>query len=459
MDFGFEGLESSDFDVDLQEIEVKKVKKFDRIWNIGMGGSINQRILVHEGVVYFGSMDYNVYAVDADTLEELWRFRTSGIIMESSPVIDDGILYIGSFDGYMYALNLSGKLVWKFKTSGKIISCAVTDDNCVYFCGQDGYVYCLDKRTGSLVWKFRTGDEIAGTVVINGSQLFVGSFDGYFYCLDKETGKEVWRFKTGAEVYCIGPPLVKNGIVYFGSFDNYMYALRAEDGKEVWRVRLGQYGIAAGPVPYKNLLLQHSRDGILYAIDYEGKIKWQFRTNLLAAVPYVDNDMIYITAEDTHIYCIDGSGHLRWKTKTGGPVWWMPAIYGQKLFIGSWDCKLYVLNKSNGKIISTFNTSSSQQAFIPDFKEGFRAEVKHGTRIDDSISEDRYKFRKGAETVSLSDYHVTSEYSAKSEYRQKSDYSSSLVMFEEVMEFENIWISDLKVSSHPTLTSSLKTSK
>ncbi len=439
MDFGFGGFETAgfgDFDVDLQEIDVKKIKKFDRIWNIGSGGSINQRILIHDGVVYFGSMDYNVYAVDANTLEELWRFRTNGIIMESSPVTDGDTLYVGSFDGYMYALDLSGRLQWKFKTSGKIISCAAIEDEHLYFCGQDAYVYCLDKRNGKLVWKFRTGDEIAGTVAVDGDRIFVGSFDGYFYCLDKETGKEVWRCKTGAEIYCIGPPYVKDGIVYFGSFDNYMYALRTSDGGEIWRVRLGQYGIASGPVPYKNLLLQQSRDGILYAIGYEGKIKWQFRTDLLVAIPYVEGENIYMGAEDTHIYCIDGHGHLKWKTKTGGATWWMPAILGQRLFVGSWDCKLYVLDKRNGGIIATFNTSSSQPALLPDFKEGFRAEVRHGARIADSISDDRYKPKK-VESVSLSDYHATSEYSTKSDYEQKSDYDVNLVTLDEVPVFDS----------------------
>ncbi len=447
MDIGFEST-FSDFDVDVQEVEVKKIKKFDRIWNIGVGGSINQRILIKDGVIYFGAMDFNIYALDADTLKELWRFRTSGIIMESSPTMDDSILYVGSFDGYMYALDLQGKLIWKYKTGGKIISCAVTDERNVYFCGQDSYIYCLDKKTGEAMWRFRTGGEIAGTVALENEKLFVGSFDGYFYCLNKETGKEIWRFKTGGEVYCVGPPLVRDGIVYFGSFDNNMYALKTEDGREVWRLRLGQYGIAAGPEPYKDVLLQHTRDGILFAVGYDGKIKWRFKTGLLVAVPYVDEEtgLIYVTAEDTHIYCIDGEGKMIWKTKTGGPVYWKPAVYGNRVFIGSWDCKLYVLDKHNGEIISMFNTSSSQQAFIPDFKEGFKVEIKHDTHIDEPVSEGKYK-KKKEETVSLSEYQLESEYTSESEYKQKSDYDTNFVMFEGIMEVERVWISgsrDLK---------------
>ena len=54
----------------------------------------------------------------------------------------------------------------------------------------------------------------------------------------------------------------------------------------------------------------------------------------------------------------------------------------------------------------------------------------------------------------LSDYHIASEYATTSEYKTKSDYDTHWVIFEEIMEVEDVWTSDLKVSSHPTLRSS-----
>ncbi|MCK5023056.1 MAG: PQQ-binding-like beta-propeller repeat protein [Candidatus Aenigmarchaeota archaeon] len=420
MDFGFESFDStfSDFDVDVEEITVKKKGTYDRIWRTTKGGSIDNNPLLYKGVIYFGAQDCYLYAVDEHSGKVLWTFKANDMILGSSPVLYKESVVFGSYDFNVYRIDLeTHEPVWIFKTSGEVFSCP--------------YVY--------------------------ENKIYIGSRDSNVYCLDGESGKEIWRFKTGAEVYCIGPSLVKDGIVYFGSFDNNMYALRTEDGSEVWRVRLGKYGIAAGPELYNDVLLQQTRDGILFAITLDGKIKWRFKTEVLVGVPTVDykNDMIYVSSEDTHVYCLDNMGNMIWKTKTGGPVFWKPALYGNKVFVSSWDCKIYVLDKHNGEILSTFNTSSSQQAFMPDFKEGFRAEIRHDTHIEESITEDKYKSKNEA-SVSLSNYQLKSEYATTSEYKQKSDYDTSLVMFEEVMEEEIIWISDLSQLRPQTSTWTLK---
>ena len=51
----------------------------------------------------FGSFDGNVYGLDAKTGSEQWRFRARNDVF-SSPVIGDGVVYIGSDDGHVYAL-------------------------------------------------------------------------------------------------------------------------------------------------------------------------------------------------------------------------------------------------------------------------------------------------------------------------------------------------------------------
>src|SRR5258708_26769786 len=49
-----------------------------------------------------------------------WKFKTERIIEAwfSSPTVSDDMLYFGSDDSYMYALNaLTGELKWKLKTA------------------------------------------------------------------------------------------------------------------------------------------------------------------------------------------------------------------------------------------------------------------------------------------------------------------------------------------------------
>ena len=58
-----------------------------------------------DGTIYFGSSDYNVYALNGKTGDLIWNFKTDEII-ESSPAIgSDGAVYVGSYDYNVYALN------------------------------------------------------------------------------------------------------------------------------------------------------------------------------------------------------------------------------------------------------------------------------------------------------------------------------------------------------------------
>jgi outer membrane protein assembly factor BamB len=51
-----------------------------------------------------GSGDNNVYALNARTGTKIWNF-TTGSYVWSSPTVTNGIVYIGSLDQKVYALN------------------------------------------------------------------------------------------------------------------------------------------------------------------------------------------------------------------------------------------------------------------------------------------------------------------------------------------------------------------
>ena len=75
---------------------------------------------VGEGVVYFGSEDEALYAVDIQTGAEKWKFETEGDVL-SSPTIGDGVIYFGSQDGNLYAVDTqTRRLKWKFMTQDDI---------------------------------------------------------------------------------------------------------------------------------------------------------------------------------------------------------------------------------------------------------------------------------------------------------------------------------------------------
>ena len=65
---------------------------------IETGGSIGGAPLVVGSTLYFASMNHIVYALDARTGEELWRFEARDRIGGSGPVHSKGMIFVGSYD-------------------------------------------------------------------------------------------------------------------------------------------------------------------------------------------------------------------------------------------------------------------------------------------------------------------------------------------------------------------------
>jgi hypothetical protein len=57
---------------------------------------------VADGVVYVGSDDNNVYALNASTGITIWTYGTTGLV-DSSPAVANGVVYVGSNDYSVYA--------------------------------------------------------------------------------------------------------------------------------------------------------------------------------------------------------------------------------------------------------------------------------------------------------------------------------------------------------------------
>ena len=98
---------------------------------------------VARGVVYQGS-GTRLFAVEAESGEELWRFETDGII-RGSPAVSDAVVYIGSADGRLYAVDaVTGEEKWRFQTGDKVYSSPAVVDGVVYVGSKDRHLFALD---------------------------------------------------------------------------------------------------------------------------------------------------------------------------------------------------------------------------------------------------------------------------------------------------------------------------
>jgi outer membrane protein assembly factor BamB len=217
---------------------------------------------VVDGVVYVGSADRKVYALNAATGATIWTATTGGPV-RSSPAVVDGMVYVGSADGKVYALNAAtGATRWTVTTGGPVRSSPAVVDGVVYIGSADRRVYALDAATGATVWTATTGGEVSDPPAVVDGVVHVRSRDGSAYALDAATGAIVWTASIGGRpMFGLLPgtssPAVADGMVYVaGPYNGRLYALDAATGATVWTATRGD---TVGGTPAV-------ADGIVYAL-------------------------------------------------------------------------------------------------------------------------------------------------------------------------------------------------
>jgi outer membrane protein assembly factor BamB len=193
-------------------------------WKWAGGVPIRSRPLVTGEVIVLGSESGDVVGLDLSG-QMAWRFKAKRAVT-SSPTEHDGLVFFGSLDWHVYALDITrGWKVWTFRTNKPIVSSPVYGDGKVFIGSVDGYLYAIDASSGKERWHFETGGQITSSPAYADGAVYVGSIDGKVYSLEAKNGHPRWTFETKGAVP--SSPAVQDGVVYIGSMDHHVYALKA----------------------------------------------------------------------------------------------------------------------------------------------------------------------------------------------------------------------------------------
>ncbi len=340
----------------------------DLLWKYPTGNWVYSSPAASGGVVYVGSTDNNIYALDTLTGVLKWKYTTGGAVY-SSPAVSGGVVYAGSGDNNVYALDAAtGNLKWKYTTGGFIESSPAVSGGVVFVGSHDNNVYALDAATGNLKWKYTTGGLILSSPSVSGSVVYVGSWDNNVYALDAVTGNLKWKYTTGS--YVSSSPTVSNGVVYvgLGSQDTNAYALDAATGNLKWKYAIGgnhslPWGMSlSSPAVSGGVVFVGSDDNNVYALDAAtGNLKWKYTTGgLIESSPAVSGGVVYIGSRDNNIYALDAAtGNLKWKYTTGNLIRSSPAISGGIVYVGSDDQNVYAFYEPILTIITVSPATAS----------------------------------------------------------------------------------------------------
>jgi outer membrane protein assembly factor BamB len=177
---------------------------------------------IAKGTIYVGasgSSSSDLLAVSNGSV--LWQYP---IAVSSSPAAVNGVVYAGSADDNVYALDATtGALRWKYSAAKSVYSSPAVAEGLVYAGSADGSIFALNAGTGALFWKRSIGYFAMSPAVANGV-VYVVSSNGNVYhlnALNAKTGVLLWKYVVKPEPT---DPVVANGMVYFGSGDGHLYA-------------------------------------------------------------------------------------------------------------------------------------------------------------------------------------------------------------------------------------------
>jgi outer membrane protein assembly factor BamB/tRNA A-37 threonylcarbamoyl transferase component Bud32 len=312
------------------------------LWTFTCEDEIRSSPIQHDGKIYIGSYDHNIYALNLANGEFQWKYPTDGGVTTRPAAFDDNI-YFGSEDNRLHAVNArTGKLVWTYYTENRVRSSPRIAENHVFFGSDDRFIHAVNILTGRATWKCETAAPVRSTPFVTNEYVYAGCESGEFYCIDF-SGDLKWRFK--AKLAITSSPIAADGVVYFGSLDSSLYALDGRAGWVIWRFRMGK-GSISSPHLAENILFIGAADGFIYAVDTRtSKEVWRFRTDhQVSGSPVVYKDSLYCGSADGFLYCLEyRTGRLRWKFKTQGAITSAPLVYDDVVYVGSTDHILYAL--------------------------------------------------------------------------------------------------------------------
>ncbi|BDU51565.1 outer membrane protein assembly factor BamB family protein [Haliovirga abyssi] len=253
--------------------------------------------------------------------DKVWEFN-SGTAMYSSPATgNNGVIYIGSNDDNLYAINQDGTEKWECKLDYDAGTPAVGSDGTIYGGSKKETLYAIDPTDGTKKWSFTEGGGFINSAPAIGKDgtIYFGTSGNILYAINPN-GTKKWSFTVDNNIQ-ISPVIAYDGTIYVGSSSGTIYAVDSdgtkkweftENGSSVNGLAIGTDGIVY-VIAIKNI----------YAINPDGTKKWEYEISSSTTTPTQlvigSDDTLYFGAQILEsdwvnkIFAVDKNGSKLWE--------------------------------------------------------------------------------------------------------------------------------------------------
>jgi outer membrane protein assembly factor BamB len=327
------------------------------------------------GLVYVGSRDGTLLALDDVHGRFVWELAVGGGL-SSIPVLivvdrEQGLAHvasaterpdwmlIGTDDGAMTAIDLQTReVLWRYRTNGVVRTPAVLGEGVVYFVNSRDEIFAVSLLDGEWVWQF-TGE-------------FQKDFTVY--------GRAGLAYLTPAELLEseLVDQLGETGVVYTGLSDGKVVALDAGSGSTKWSEPLappdgGSEFVDVDTTPMLDpargeLWVANQASGVFALSLVDGGRRWNTMIRAVGALAEAPGGVVLAASSREGLFGLEHDGRVRWHQQLDPGSLATPLVVGSMAVVAHSDSGLLVFATGDGELLARFfngSGSTGQPVFDP----------------------------------------------------------------------------------------------
>ena len=212
------------------------------------------------------------------------------------------------------------------------------------------------------LWATPVGGDAYGSPAVVAGKVYIASANGGgLYSLNATTGAVIWHQTTAPVDNFFSSAAVAKNVIYILGNSGHLYAFNALNGTLMWTKALAIPGLAS-PVVVNGVIYVASGPS-LYALDASGNLIWgetlgTSGANLTGSAAVV-NGRLYIGSVDGNLYVINASNGVLFYTRATGAISGAPAVANGVVYLASNDFKMYALRAQSGAVLWTQTAAAS----------------------------------------------------------------------------------------------------
>ncbi|MBN1441563.1 MAG: PQQ-binding-like beta-propeller repeat protein [Planctomycetes bacterium] len=289
-------------------------------------------------VFVFPSQDGNIYAYDPESQSIVWQQSVGKFGDRISDLnVREGVVYAGTVNNEVQALDVSGGEVrWtarRIRGPFQAAPAVSEDQRLLAVANVFGEVYILDHQSGERYGEFLTENRVAASPVFLEGYLVVGSTDSHVYAYDLASKSIRFIKELSGEIRI--DPVVHEGAAFFATGDGCVHRIAVEGEGQSWSTRITDRSIVALKTDTRGILAAVAAGHVMVIDPAIGTVDRQWK--IAEAAPggmLVDGDTLYVGFHDGTLVAWDMSADRRsWSWQADASIDTEPLLLSDRLYV------------------------------------------------------------------------------------------------------------------------------